>query len=245
MRKLKRALIILTSSIVLGACAPAATRVVPRKPNLHAIARTEKPAPEKQTSRKPVQKIVDGRTTYEMKGKKLLITIDGKTRPPIKLGKVFRETLMDPAKADMRMDNFPPKMKREGRLLYVYSPGAKGIVVISPETDEAQWIEVAKEIQALPVAPKGFDVKNGIIGIAGAGVVFIAIIGLGDLLKYETHHVLMRMDKPLSLTGKHYLLDPEVEIKGTRVYISDDALGKRYFYEVVNGIALPITVEAD
>jgi hypothetical protein len=172
----------------------------------------------------------------------LRVSIDGKTRSR-DLSKEFKSAGIDPTKAKMRMDGFPPKMNFKGSLLYFYSPGAERIVVKNPRTKDSTWIKVSENCRRLRVI--SFVVKNGIIAITGVGANFIDIIGLINLSRSDGV-IPVGMNLSLLLNNK-FLLNPKIKIKENKVYITDPILGngKKYFYEVVDGAALPITVEAD
>jgi hypothetical protein len=238
LKHLKRAMII--GSFLLGACAPVSkANALPRKSDVPRFTKLTKTEPEK-TGR--IRKITNGNVEYSLQGYNLSAS-SGSRIKVVCLKKTFQSAGIIPDLAHLRMDKMPPKMKMSGSLLYVYSPGAKGIAIINPKTREQIWISVSTEIQAL--VGISFEVKNGIIAISGAGADFIGVISLGDLCKSEASPIVMSLEK-LFADGYSHLVDPKMSISGNRIYVCDKALGaKRYFFEVINGIALPITVEAD
>jgi len=233
LKKLRRAAII--GSLLLGACAPVnKADALPRKTEFSKFTRVE-------AKGDPSNRRIKGR--YYVLGYKLFSLSDGKT-PVVSLEKTLKEAGVEPVNALMAVDGFPPKMKLEGKLIYLYSPGAKGIAIINPKTKEQTWMSVSSGIQALRKI--SFEAKNGIIALSGPGADFIGVIGLGDLRKSEAIPIEMALHDVLGKKGHRYLADPKVTIIGNRVYVQDAALGsKKYFFEVVNGVALPVTVESD
>jgi hypothetical protein len=190
--------------------------------------------------RKPVQRITEGDTDYSLKGSMLLISREGKTHA-IELAAKFVERGIDPAYADMRLDDYPPRMGLEGKLLYIYSPGSKSIVIVSPQTLRKSSMDVPASIRSLRSV--AFEAKSGIIALSGPGADFLAIIGLGDLRKSETYPLQIGLQSLLSNTGAGSLHSPRLEIIGNKVYLQDRNIGRgRYFFEVRGGVPLDIPV---
>ena len=238
MKGLRRTLVV--GTMLLEACAPMKAEALPKSARPDIISPSRFPY-----DKEPIRKIKDGNSTYCLLGSDLRVSSEGITKS-MDLTRIFSEAKITPSNAQLRMDNFPPTMNFAKKLLYLFSPGADGIVVLNPRTGERFVIDVS-DVGIRNLTSIVFSVKNGIIAVSGEKADFIVVVGLGDLTEKEIYPKKIYLGLPLAMRGRQHLNGPRIDIRGNRVYLSDEALGKEAVYFLVgpDRRPLPITFRAE